>query len=190
MTFYGIDEGIHAAKVAAELSDKEASDAGVFYHRGAAGFIRMIERSVGDMQDGEIYGHPEWLIMINAIHFSAGHACELLLKSMLAANGETLEDLRTNDSHSIDGLIQRAEALGLTLSDDTWRTVKTLFTEVHASPEDREYLPWHIGHRYPRSGAHLMCPPQQLIGALQQLHQETGQAIMTAIANRVRQSAG
>lgn len=186
MRLYGIDEDIHAAKVSAELSDNEASDVGVLYHRGAAGFIRMIERSVGDWQDGEIYGHPEWLIMINAIHFSAGHACELLLKSMLAANGETLEDLRTNDRHSIDGLIQRAKALGLALSEDTWRTVNTLFTNVHASPEGREYHLWHVGHRYPRPGAHLMCPPQQLITALQQLHAETGRAILSAIANRVR----
>lgn len=188
MRFYGIDEDIHAAKVSAGLSDKESSDAGVFYHRGAAGFIRMIERSVGGLHDSEIYGHPEWLIMIHAIHFNGGHACELLLKSMLASKGATLRELRLDEKHGIARLMERAKTVGLQLTDQTWRTLETLVTDLHASPEDREYLPWYIGHRYPTPGAHLMCPPQQLIAALQQLHEETGRAILAAIANRVRYS--
>jgi hypothetical protein len=48
-----------------------------------------------------------------ATYYLTGHSCELMLKSMLHMNGDTIDDLRKRYGHDLKLLIKRARFKGL-----------------------------------------------------------------------------
>jgi len=68
--------------------------------------------------------------LVAPTNFMRSHAIELLLKAVLLANGWGLDQCRKKLGHNLVEAMDEAEAVGLTLSDETKGVIRT-FSPLH-----------------------------------------------------------
>ncbi|THD70427.1 MAG: hypothetical protein E7813_08350 [Bradyrhizobium sp.] len=101
-----------------------------------------------------------WLV--GPTNFMRSHAIELLLKAALLANGWTVEQCRKKLGHKLVEAMDEAEALGLTLTDQTKNVIRTL------SPLHEDYtFRYQTRTHFPIKQSRLMQSLNYLIGYIQ-----------------------